>query len=1039
MKYRSAKVGLILIAVVGSLVLAGMAQQTSGVGPSTPSSANSAVVPQLVNYSGVLTDVNGKPLTGVVGVTFALYQDSEGGTPLWMEIQNVQPTKSGHYTVMLGSTSSTGLPQDVFITGQARWLGVQVEGQAEQPRVLLVAVPYALKAGDAETIGGLPSSAFMLANGASGSTDAAKPATAAASSGASKNSTPPANPAVTGKGTVNYIPMWDTTSDIIDSMIFQKSSAIGIGTTAPAATLDVNGKTDVRDTLTLFPKSTDNTLAVSGSTFNISSLGKVTFITGQTFPGAGTITGVTTASGSGLSGGGTTGTLSLKVPAAGITNAMLADSKVTLNASTAGGLTVPGAMTLGSAYTIGLKTCTANQVLQYNGTAWACASAGTGTVTSVGSGAGLAGGPITGSGTLSIASAGVTNTMLQNSNLTLNASTAGGLTVPGAMTLGSTYTIGLKTCSSNQVLQYNGTTWACASVGTGTVTSVGSGAGLTGGPITGTGSLSIATAGVSNAMLANSSLTISPGADLTGGGAVALGGSTTLSLDTTKVPLLAAANTFSTNQTVNGTLTASSFSGNGAALTNVTSANSSELGGLASGAYAQLAAANTFSNNQTVNGTLTATSSNYAIVANSSSGSVAAIEAFGVEEGVAGLATSTLGAGVYGIADATTGITYGVYGADSSTSGYGVYGSSPNTGVYGSAAGASEIFSGPAGVWGDTAAESGSAAGVLGTAADNIAGYFVSTSTALPTLFAYNFTGTFGGEAFNAYMESVVAQAVIGDPGCNVGFIALQLGQYGMSGCTDYTLAGGNNGQTYINSANSLTGAVHLRINSVDVLEATSGNVSITGTLNATGTKNFRIDHPLDPANKYLLHASIESSEVLNLYSGNVVLDASGEAVVQLPDWFEAINKDFRYQLTPIGAPGRDLYVAEEVSGGHFKIAGGKPGGKISWQVSGVRNDAWEKAHPMVVEADKGAARGQYLTPELYGAPETARIGYMAPAPGSENIVHHRPTIQKRGNASPSQLRPPPSIPLPPKPVAPKVSPLPHPAAPATKAEVNQK
>jgi len=159
------------------------------------------------------------------------------------------------------------------------------------------------------------------------------------------------------------------------------------------------------------------------------------------------------------------------------------------------------------------------------------------------------------------------------------------------------------------------------------VTSVGSGAGLTGGPITGTGSLSIATAGVSNAMLANSSLTISPGADLTGGGAVALGGSTTLSLDTTKVPLLAAANTFSTNQSVNGTLTASSFSGNGAALTNVTSANSSELGGLASGAYAQLAAANTFSNNQTVNGTLTATSSNYAIVANSSSGSVAAIEA----------------------------------------------------------------------------------------------------------------------------------------------------------------------------------------------------------------------------------------------------------------------------------------------------------------------------------------------------------------------------------------------------------------------------
>src|ERR1700676_4789544 len=101
--------------------------------------------------------------------------------------------------------------------------------------------------------------------------------------------------------------------------------------------------------------------------------------------------------------------------------------------------------------------------------------------------------------------------MLAASKITLNTSTAGGLTVPGAMTLGNTYTIGLKTCTANQVLQYNGTAWACAGVGTGTVTSVGSGGGLTGGPITGTGTLSIATAGVSNAMLAHSSVTISPG------------------------------------------------------------------------------------------------------------------------------------------------------------------------------------------------------------------------------------------------------------------------------------------------------------------------------------------------------------------------------------------------------------------------------------------------------------------------------------------------------------------------------------------------
>ena len=247
--------------------------------------------------------------------------------------------------------------------------------------------------------------------------------------------------------------MWDTTSDIVDSVIFQKSSDIGIATTSPAAPLDVNGKTDVRDTLTLFPKSTDETLSVSGTTFNISSAGKVTFVSGQTFPGTGTITGITTASGSGLSGGGTTGTLSLKVPSAGITNAMLADSKITLNANTAGGLTTPGAMTLGTTYTIGLKPCSTKQILQYSGTDWACATTGTGTVTSVASGSGLTGGPITSSGTLSIASAGVTNAMLANSKVTLNSGT--GITAPGAMTLGDTYTVSINTAVVPQLSAAN--------------------------------------------------------------------------------------------------------------------------------------------------------------------------------------------------------------------------------------------------------------------------------------------------------------------------------------------------------------------------------------------------------------------------------------------------------------------------------------------------------------------------------------------------------------------------------------------------------
>ena len=153
MSYRNFRIGLGLIAVMSSLALPGLAQQASVGGTSTATGTGSPVVPQLVNYSGVLTDIDGKPLTEIVGVTFSLYREAEGGSPLWMEIQNVQPTKSGHYSVMLGSTSSAGLPQNVFANGEARWLGVRAEGQAEQSRVMLLAVPYAMKAADAETLG----------------------------------------------------------------------------------------------------------------------------------------------------------------------------------------------------------------------------------------------------------------------------------------------------------------------------------------------------------------------------------------------------------------------------------------------------------------------------------------------------------------------------------------------------------------------------------------------------------------------------------------------------------------------------------------------------------------------------------------------------------------------------------------------------------------------------------------------------------------------------------------------------------------------
>jgi hypothetical protein len=140
------------------------------------------------------------------------------------------------------------------------------------------------------------------------------------------------------------------------------------------------------------------------------------------------------------------------------------------------------------------------------------------------------------------------------------------------------------------------------------------------------------------------------------------------------------------------------------------------------------------------------------------------------------------------------------------------------------------------------------------------------------------------------------------------------------------------------------------------------------GRMTATGTKAFQIDHPLDPANKVLNHYSAEGPEPLNVYRGNVTLDAQGRAWVTLPAYFESINKDFTYQLTPVGGPGPGLYIATKVADNKFQIAGGMPNLEVSWCVTGVRNDAWVRANGAPVEQDKPAAiKGRYLAPLQYG------------------------------------------------------------------------
>jgi hypothetical protein len=169
-----------------------------------------------------------------------------------------------------------------------------------------------------------------------------------------------------------------------------------------------------------------------------------------------------------------------------------------------------------------------------------------------------------------------------------------------------------------------------------------------------------------------------------------------------------------------------------------------------------------------------------------------------------------------------------------------------------------------------------------------------------------------------------------------------------------------------------------------------SGNVNVTGNL-SKGGGSFKIDHPLDPENKYLQHSFVESPDMMNIYNGNIILDDNGSATIEMPEWFKALNKDFRYQLTPIGAPGPNLYVAEEINSDKFQIAGGLPNMKVSWQVTGIRKDRWAEANRIKVEVDKQPdERGKYVHPEAYGLSIEHSVDYESIKAAKEEHSRHQ-------------------------------------------------
>jgi hypothetical protein len=226
-----------------------------------------------------------------------------------------------------------------------------------------------------------------------------------------------------------------------------------------------------------------------------------------------------------------------------------------------------------------------------------------------------------------------------------------------------------------------------------------------------------------------------------------------------------------------------------------------------------------------------------------------------------------------------------------------------------------------------------------------------------------------GGRFTSANSDGLVAETFSADSAAVVGISNQGTGVYGASGT---------------GPAGWFQGRVQVK-----------GNITVTGNLTVTGTifkgaGGFMIDHPLDPENKYLYHSFVESPDMKNVYDGNVITDARGEASVALPDYFEAVNRDYRYQLTVIGQFAQAI-VSSEIKNNRFTIRTDKPNVKVSWQVTGIRKDPYAEHNRIHAEVDKSASEsGTYLHPTEWGQPESKGIGYQE----SQQMLSREQSIQ---------------------------------------------
>ncbi len=825
--HNHAAVALSFLALVFSA-----AAQTSPA--NSGASSVSTQVPRLIRFSGVAKDETGKPASGVLGITFALYRDEQGGAPLWIETQNVQADAAGHYTALLGSATADGVPLGLFSSTEAHWISTQISGRGESARMLLLSVPYALKAADAETLGGMPASAFVQAT----PTTLATASTTHGSAKPSAAATPAAS--ISGTGTTDYIPLWTSATAQGSSILFQTGGNVGVNTKTPGATLDTAG----------------TAIAVRGTSSGTTGkglVGTVTSTTGVNYGVQGQ-TDSTTALAAGVNGF-----------AAATTGEVFGVSGTT-NSTTTNAMGVSGYEGAAKGQVYGVDGYTASTG-PFAAAVGGFEGAATGQVYGVTGGA----------SSTTNGSAGINGNESATTGVVYGVNGGTSSTTSGAAAVN-----GYESAAKGQVFGIQG----------GTSSATNFAAGVSGTANATTGQV-YGVVGVSHSTTAGAAA-VNGYEPVTTGAVYGVYGSTPSATN-------GASGVFGVEAATKGQV--SGVAGSTSSATNGSAGVSGSEGAPTGAVYG-------------VSGSTNSTTQSAAGVSGyegSATGFVSGVLGSTPSTsgtGVAGFATSTTGGGngveggtngptgngVFGSANATSGVNFGVQGVSSSTSGVGVQGSSPNVAVAG----------------------------------------------------------------FNQVCVGTGCKPVVGTAGEFV------------------TATGGT-------ILRGLSGSSFSTLSQVLLVDA-AGNLTIKGKL-TKGSGSFKIDDPLDPAHKYLSHSFVESPDMMNVYNGNITTDKHGLATVVLPNYFEALNRDFRYQLTVIGQFAQAI-VKQEIENNRFTIKTNKPSVKVSWQVTGIRHDAYADAYRIPVEEEKPTQeQGHFLHPELFGASEQLAIGAGLHAPSTADSL----------------------------------------------------